>query len=532
MLSHLLLGLLAGVSAQQCTCDSSPGAGWWTTGTAQCNACAVGGQNPLILTAVAPCTLTDSCRDINRPLAQRACYGIGTCQNNPLAPCNCTNLNGWPVTGQFCEKCQTGFTGWPQCITPVCTAATCSAHGSCDDSAQSVSCGVTGGGLCASTTYDLTPGYCTYLNYIPGGPNAQVCTGLGTGAAMVSFAAQGQVCGAAFCGFGYKCGNPAQSSAGNPQCYQEDLTPCPSRDTSQRQTFCSKGQTCCDGVCCNSDHTCADITFRSAGGVGGVPWTVTEAMVNTVWSNGNSAVIPQNGPGYSWAWGGGPWTNWKMQDGTTSTPWRMCSLQYLGAVSTTRVIILPMCLVFAVLVSLILVWRVSGLNPIMVAIPAIALVFCSIFLFFSMFWTVAVVISLAALFAMAAGHKGGNAFLAAILVEFFALAVVCGGLGLGSFWYANNLGGNLFFSLQNAHYGNWNALAACSNYYDYFVYSDNAPYNNDPTQLYTNYCSNGWYTYIGLVADLVVTFHIIMLVATGVAYLRGGGGGSAPPKTA
>jgi hypothetical protein len=256
-------------------------------------------------------------------------------------------------------------------------------------------------------------------------------------------------------------------------------------------------------------------------------------MVNTVWTNGFSTTLNPNQPGYSYAWGGGPWTNWKMQDGSTSKPWRMCSLQYLGAVSTTRVIILPLGLLFAVLVSLILVWRVAGLNPLTVAIPAICLIFCAIFLFFSMFWTVAVVIALAALFAMAAGHKGGNAFLVAIVVEFFALAVVCGGLGLGSFFYSDNLSGDLFFSLNGAHFGSWGTLQQCAQYYDYFVYSDNAPYTADPTQQYHDYCSNGWYTYIGLVADLVVTFQIIMLVATGVAYLRGGGGGSgSPSKTA
>jgi len=296
---------------------------------------------------------------------------------------------------------------------------------------------------------------------------------------------------------------------------------CNSRDTTQPTTCCApKGQTCCEGVCCNSDKSCMEIVSRS--------FTVTSAMVNT----GTGA--------YSGAWGGGPWTNWKMQDGTTSTPWKTCSAEYLGAVSTTRVIILPIGLLFAVLVSLILVWSTAGLNPIMVAIPAICLILCSIFLFFSIFWTVAVVIALAALFAMAAGHKGGNAFLAALAFEFFALAVVCGGLGLGAFFYADNLGvpsnsADLFMPVggaSNAHLPTWTPLATCSNYYDYFKYDiNNVPYDADQTQQYTDYCSNGWYTYIGLVADLVVTFQIIMLTATGVAYLRGGSGGGATPKS-
>jgi len=307
-------------------------------------------------------------------------------------------------------------------------------------------------------------------------------------------------------------------------CYQNDLTLCPSRDKSQRDTWCQPGQTCCDGQCCDSGHACKDIVSRG--------YTVQSAQVNTVWIAGNPTPVPPNTPGYSGAFGGGPWTNWKMQDGSTSTPWRMCSAQYLGSVATTRVIILPLGLLFAALIGLILVWRTAGLNPLTVAIPAICLVMCAIFLFFSVFWTVAVVIALAALFAMGAGHKGGNAFLWAIIVEFFALAVVCGGLGLGYFFYNDNLGNDLFFQLNGAHNGAWGILQTCSQYYDYFAYTDNFPYTADTSQPYTNYCSNGWYTYIGLVADLVVTFQIIMLVATGVAYLRGGGGGGAPPKTA
>jgi len=253
-------------------------------------------------------------------------------------------------------------------------------------------------------------------------------------------------------------------------------------------------------------------------------------MVNTIWSGGASTQLFPGQPGYSGAYGGGAWTSWKMLDGSTSTPWHVCSTQYLGAVATTRVIILPMALIFAVIISLILVWQTAGLNPLMVAIPAIILVLCSIFLFFSIFWTVGVVIALAALFGMAVGHKGGSAFLVAMIFELFALAVVCGGLGLGSFFYADNLGGDLFASVNGAHLSNWPALATCSSYYDFFAIDPaNVPYNGDPTATYTDYCSNGWYTYIGLVADIVVTFQIVMLTATGVAYLRGGAGG--PSKT-
>jgi len=131
---------------------------------------------------------------------------------------------------------------------------------------------------------------------------------------------------------------------------------------------------------------------------------------------------------------------------------------------------------------------------------------------------------------MGAGHKGGSAFLVALVIEFFALCVVCGGLGLGAFFYASNLGGDLFFGLgtggPSAHSYSWIALSTCSSYYDYFLIdNNNRAFDKDPNQLYTNYCSEGWYSYLGLVADFVVSLQIIMLVATGVAYLRGGGTG-------
>jgi hypothetical protein len=253
-------------------------------------------------------------------------------------------------------------------------------------------------------------------------------------------------------------------------------------------------------------------------------------MINTRFTApGNSYTLTAGDPGYSGAFGGGAWSEWKMQDGSTATPWRTCSAEFLGAVSTTRVIILPICLLVAVLLSLVLVWKTAGLNPLMVAVPAVLLILCCIFLFFSLFWPTAIVIALAALFAMGAGHKGGTAFLVAMAIEMFALAVVCGGLGLGAFVYSNTTP-NLWFGIggaAGAHSYTWSALSTCSAYYDYFVIdATNRAYDQDPNVLYTNYCSEGWYAYIGLVADFVVSLQIFMLVATGVAYLRGPGSGT------
>jgi hypothetical protein len=250
-------------------------------------------------------------------------------------------------------------------------------------------------------------------------------------------------------------------------------------------------------------------------------------MVNTRCdSPGNCVVLTAGMSGYSGAFGGGAWTEWKMQDGSTSEPWKMCAAEFLGAVSTTRVIILPLCLVVAVLLSLILVWKTAGLNPMMVAVPAVLLILCCIFLFFSIFWPTAIVVALAALFAMGAGHKGGTAFLFAMAVGMFALAVVCGGLGLGSFMYSSTTP-SLWGPLAGSQGYGWLPLSDCSNYYNFFrVDTTNRPFDLDPNLLYTDYCSEGWYTYIGLVADFVVSLQIVMLVATGVAYLRGPGSGT------
>jgi hypothetical protein len=260
-------------------------------------------------------------------------------------------------------------------------------------------------------------------------------------------------------------------------------------------------------------------------------------MVNTIYPvTGGSRILNPDEAGYSGAWGGGAWSEWKMQDGSTSKPWQMCTTEFLGAVATTRVIILPIGLSVATIVSLVLVWQAAGLNPLMVAIPGIVILLCAIFLYFSIFWVSGVVISLAALLAIGSGHKGGNAFLVAIVAELFALAVVCGGLGLGSFFFNGNTYTQLYFPLggnpgTSAHSTGWSALTTCSNYYDYFVIDrtsggvGNVPYDVDPALQYRDYCSEGWYTYVGLVADIVLTCQILMLATTGVAYLKGGGSG-------
>jgi len=303
-----------------------------------------------------------------------------------------------------------------------------------------------------------------------------------------------------------------------------DQVACPSRDTSKTTMCCHSTETCCEGACCNSGQACVEITSRN--------FAVQSQMVNTQWINGNFQILNPGDPGYSGAFGGGAWNSWKMIDGSTSQPWHMCSPAYLGAVATTRVIILPIVLFVAIAVGLVLVLMNGGIRPFMVAIPAIILLLCSIFLFFSIFWQVAIVISLGALFGMGAVHKGGLAVVIALLVELFALAVVTNGLGLGSFFYNQNLP-DLWAPLggpPSAHSPTWLALSQCSNYYDFFAIDpNNRPYTYDPTQLYTNYCSDGWYTYIGLVADVVVMCQIIMLVATGVHHLRGGS--TPPPKS-
>jgi len=259
-------------------------------------------------------------------------------------------------------------------------------------------------------------------------------------------------------------------------------------------------------------------------------FTIQENWVNTIRLPSGIQVLNPGDRGYSNAWGGGPWNDWKMLDGSTATPWRMCSSDFLGAAATTRVIILPLGLTIASIVSLILVWQTTGMNPVMIALPSILLVVFAIFLYYSVFWTVAIVITLGALFAMGAGHKGGNAFLVALVIEFFALAVVTGGLGLGMFFYQNNAG-TLFYDLGSntptAHQYDWATLASCSSYYDYFVVDNaNIAFDADPALQFRNYCSEGWYTYIGLVADIVVTLQIILLTTTGVAYLRGGSSGA------
>jgi len=114
-----------------------------------------------------------------------------------------------------------------------------------------------------------------------------------------------------------------------------------------------------------------------------------------------------------------------------------------------------------------------------------------------------------------------------MIVEFFALAVVTGGLGLGAFFYENNVQ-QLFGPLIGAHSSGWGVLDTCSQYYDFFKYdATSRPYDVDPTLTYRHYCSEGWYTYLSLLADFVVALQIIMVVATGVAYL----GGSAANKS-
>jgi len=294
-----------------------------------------------------------------------------------------------------------------------------------------------------------------------------------------------------------------------------DQTVCASRDTTKRTMCCHSTQTCCEGVCCTSSQTCSAITNAN--------FVVGSPMVNTMWVLGTPVSLTFGVPSYSTSFGGGAWNGWKMQDGTTAEPWHMCSTNYLGSVATTRVILLPIGLVTALLFATFHVWKTTGLNPVSVAVCALLLLLLSTMLFFSVFWTLGIVVSLAALFAMAAGHKGGPAFAISIALQVFALAVSTAGLGLGGFFYGPNVQGVLT-SLGVAQLPTWNALANCASYYDYFMYdAANPPYNS--AQVYWEYCSYGWYTFLDLVADFIIVLQILMLIATALAHLRSDAGG-------
>lgn len=492
---------VAQLPPSRCDCASSPGEGFWFG--ADCTTC-----DPSLTTGQ---PVLDGCRGAarcsalsGRPEHERTCHGLGTCNeiaDNPL-PCTCFSANN---VGTYCESCEVGFVGWPLCQTEACSpnqggvSLTCNNRGSCDDSNMAQACGTRFGQPQSYTPQSHT---CVELTTADGLLYKQVDALLGAGT----------VCGKGteriLCQWDQKCEDRDEE---RPVCCDEGTKLC--RFKKMSGECCSPWQTCCDGVCCNSDAQCSRVT-----GTYSIPAFDIEGEPEPFGG------ITISGP------------RWRTPDGKRYKNLPRICLGQIGGVeykmtgpATIRVVFMPIMLVLTTLISAGLMFKTTGFSTPSVALPALLIVICACITYFSWLWAYGVLMALSAFVALGATHKGGSTSAFGLIFQFIALAILCGGMGMGVWMVAEHATtdyNQMFpsFSGPNARpsAGGWAVATYCKNYYGYFTLTDdNRPPNINPLSDSAGYCATGFISFVWFAGSLAVSCAVLMLAGSGSAYLDG-----------
>lgn len=526
--SRLLIafGLVWITSAQinKCTCFQSPGQGFWDGD--QCTECdgEVGDfkdkANPF------ECKEIEFCTDPKREPLERQCYGKGRClkstdalvetklfpQSTPNNPCECTTVGAAEskYSGKYCEKCAKGRADWPDCNAIACEAIEdedpkdiCNGHGSCSDSAFSSRCG--------SDPFLPQTEICLQAKDSKGFNIFKVVSkGLGRGGEN-----QG-ICGVAnkeiqVCAWDEECSVDAkrkpklkdeqeQEAAFSARCYPFGNSAC--HNVKGKITAdCTPSQTCCDGECCDSDEGC--ILAKSSASVTYLDKNNDEQIV-TIYKS----------------------MKWELPNGEDGKLLlsRKCLRQgHMSAPAAVRVVVMPIFLVFAIVASFGLIMTADGECGAGITFPAVLLVLCSLLLCFSQFWPLGLLVTLSGCVAIGGAKKGDSYIVAvALLFQFFALAVVCGGLGVGVFFVNSDEGMNSI-DLENSSSPNWSALRGCSQYFGFFEFPSGQDAGFRPpnagNRMFYGYCAVGWYGVLYVAQALMVFSQVVMIVASGVAFV-------------
>lgn len=255
---------------------------------------------------------------------------------------------------------------------------------------------------------------------------------------------------------------------------------------------CEPWETCCDGICCSGNQACIKRISGVVSAYFGVddsgdPETTTLRATN----------------------------EWLFPDGSEpeDIP-RICSTRgRMSAGSVVKAVIFPVLLMLALVVGAIMVLKTTGMSPMSVGLPAVAVIFCAIILCLTQYWAAAVLISLNAFIALGAVHKGGDFALYCLIPQAVILAIVCGGFGLGNLFVAGQ--DSLLFDVGRTNGG-------CAGYFNYFYYeAANRPFKVDSAIGTKGLCSEGFLTTAVIAAAVSIMFQVLMLVASGVEAISG-----------
>lgn len=491
-----LLWLVSAAVAQQCTCSSSSATGFWAG--QDCSLCDTTQTSMQVLQGckgMAFCPLPGSTLT-ERPEHQRTCHGIGTCNDplqNPL-PCTCNSLQN---TGSYCEACIPGFVGWPSCTTPACIAnqpstgsATCNNQGVCSDKNMPKSCG---------TRFGQPQIYF---------PEDQTCEQLTDAQGLVTYVrnsllAPGEVCGKGkltiMCAWNEKCEDRDEDA---PVCCAEGTKLCLNKKSAAGGQCCEKWETCCDGNCCASNSQCAQQIE---------PYTIPATDLESKYV-GLTISAPR----------------WRTPDNKRyrEIP-RICTpSSKMTGPATIRVLFMPIMLCVTTLISAGLMFKTTGFSTPSVAVPALLIVICACITFFSWLWAYGVLMALSAFVALGGAHKGGSTAGFGLIFQFIALAVLCGGMGLGLLVVASDMGGGgpdyntLFPNAPVARPNDWAVGSFCKDYFGYFTLDNtNRPPNVDPLSNSSGYCATGFISFVWLAGSIAVSSAVLMLAGSGSAYL-------------
>jgi len=258
---------------------------------------------------------------------------------------------------------------------------------------------------------------------------------------------------------------------------------------------CEPWQTCCDGVCCNGNEACIKRTSGMLSSFFGV-----DSKGDPV---GGILLRATN--------------EWMYPDGSEpeDIP-RVCSAAgRMGAGSAVKVIIFPVLLILALVVGAIMVLKTTGMSPMFVGLPAVAVIFCAILLCLTQYWPLAILTCLNAFVALGAMHKGGDFALYCLIPQALILAIICGGFGLGNL-FVSSQGDSILFDVDRIN------NADCANYFNYFSYDvRNKPFKVDPQVLTNGLCSEAFLTLAVIATAVSIMFQVLMLVASGVEAISG-----------
>jgi len=299
-------------------------------------------------------------------------------------------------------------------------------------------------------------------------------------------------------------GDEARMAAQTPMCGAVGTTVCHNLDGSTG-AFCRPSESCCDGTCCPSNQKCV----------------MPKAAARVLWDQFNDPLIAPVATNIYAS------MKWKLPDQSSGKDLisKQCSATaHISAPSFVRVVILPVCLSLAVLICAGLVVGTTGLNPMSIGIPALMIVVSGLFLCWTNLWAFGLLACLSGFVALGSAHKGDSTVFAyGLLFQFFALAVICGGMGVGNLWVTAGQG-LIPSSIAGSSNFNWNSLTDCSNYFDTYRYANNditKPWKAAQGLIFYGVCSEGFYGIIFICSAVIVFSQAVCLVASGVAFLGG-----------